>query len=112
MNFLLPGLKEQLSSKHPLYILANQVDWSLFNEHFKKHYREDFGRPALPIRLMVALLILKHLRNLSDESMVEQWAENAYFNILAALIFLLLAHPAKQANLSIFGIVSEQKVSN
>ena len=79
LNFLQPGLKEQLSNKHPLYILAGQIKWSLFEESFKKHYREDFGRPAKPIRLMVGLLMLKHIRNLSDESVVEQWAENAYY---------------------------------
>jgi IS5 family transposase len=28
---------------------------------------------------MVGLLILKHVRDLSDESVVEQWAENAYY---------------------------------
>jgi IS5 family transposase len=28
---------------------------------------------------MVSLLILKQVRNLSDESVVEQWAENAYY---------------------------------
>lgn len=28
---------------------------------------------------MCGLLILKHLRNLSDESVVEQWSENAYY---------------------------------
>ncbi len=27
---------------------------------------------------MCGLLILKHVRNLSDESVVEQWSENAY----------------------------------
>ena len=79
LNFLQPGLKEQLSNKHPLYILAGQIKWSLFEESFKKHYQEDFGRPAKPIRLMVGLLMLKHIRNLSDESVVEQWAENAYY---------------------------------
>lgn len=79
LSFLQPGLKEQLSNKHPLYILADRINWSLFEEDFKKHYREDFGRPAKPIRLMVALLMLKHIRNLSDESVVEQWAENAYY---------------------------------
>ena len=34
------------------------------------------GKPAKPIRLMMALLILKYLRNLSDENLVEQWSEN------------------------------------
>ena len=28
---------------------------------------------------MAGLLILKHLRNVSDESVVEQWAENIYY---------------------------------
>ena len=79
LSFLQPGLKEQLSNKHPLYILADQINWQLFEESFKKHYREDFGRPAKPIRLMVALIMLKHIRNLSDESVVEQWAENSYY---------------------------------
>ena len=35
------------------------------------------GRPAHPIRLMCGLLILKHLRNVSDEMVVSQWSENA-----------------------------------
>jgi IS5 family transposase len=28
---------------------------------------------------MVTLLMLKHIRNLSDESVVEQWSENVYY---------------------------------
>jgi transposase, IS5 family len=73
MNFLQPGLSEQLSAKHPLYILAAKIDWHLFEKAFAKHYSAE-GRPAKPVRLMVALLILKHVRNISDESVVEQWA--------------------------------------
>lgn len=41
------------------------------------------GKPSKPIRLMVALLILKYVRNLSDESVVEQWAENSYYQYLS-----------------------------
>jgi hypothetical protein len=59
LNFLPPGLKEQLSHRRPLYILAGKIHWRLFEESFKKHYWEDLGRPAKPIRLMVALLMLK-----------------------------------------------------
>ena len=69
--------EEQLSHKHPLYILANKIHWQLFENAFAKHY-SDQGRPAKPVRLMVALLLLKHIRNVSDESVVEQWSENAY----------------------------------
>jgi IS5 family transposase len=69
--------EEQLSHQHPLYILANQIQWQIFERAFEKHYSEE-GRPAKPIRLMVSLL-LKHIRNLSDESVVEQWMENIYY---------------------------------
>lgn len=71
--------QEQLNHKHPLYILANVVNWKFFEESFKKHYSENMGAPGKPIRLMVSLLILKQLRNLSDESVVQQWSENSYY---------------------------------
>jgi IS5 family transposase len=70
--------EEQLSHRHPLYILANQVRWNIFEDAFTPLYSEE-GRPGKPIRLMVSLLMLKHIRNLSDESVVEQWFENIYY---------------------------------
>ena len=73
------GLSEQLNQKHPLYILSNKVNWQLFDAEFAKHYSLKMGAPSKPIRLMVSLLILKHVRNLSDESLVEQWSENVYY---------------------------------
>jgi IS5 family transposase len=69
---------EQLSHQHPLYILANTINWNGFETAFADLYSDE-GRPAKPIRLMVSLLILKHIRNISDESVVEQWFENIYY---------------------------------
>ena len=37
------------------------------------------GTSIKAIRLMCGLLIMKHVRNLSDESVVAQWSENAYY---------------------------------
>jgi len=71
--------EEQLNHQHPLYQLAKAINWELFEEGFSKHYSPNMGTPAKPIRLMVSLLILKQLRNLSDESVVEQWSENSYY---------------------------------
>ena len=73
------GLSDQLDQKHPLYLLANKINWPLFEDAFKKHYSQKMGKPAKPIRLMVSLLILKYVRNLSDENLVENWSENIYF---------------------------------
>lgn len=80
---LFHGLSDQLDQKHPLYQLANAINWNIFDDAFKEHYSEKMGAPAKPIRLMVSLLILKYVRNLSDENLVEQWAENCYYQYLS-----------------------------
>jgi len=76
---LFHGLADQLDQKNPLFQLADKINWTIFNTNFEKHYNLKMGNSAKPIRLMVALLILKYLRNLSDESIVEQWSENCYY---------------------------------
>jgi IS5 family transposase len=90
---------EQLSRKHPLYILANRINWHQFDEAFKNLYSSDNGRPAKPIRLMVSLLILKHIRNLSDESVAEQWAENSYYQYLGGASGFIAAAPCEASEL-------------
>lgn len=69
---LFSSFEDTLNQKHPLYILANKIRWQIFEDAFLPLYCQDNGRPAKPIRLMVGLLILKHVRNISDESEVEQ----------------------------------------
>src|ERR1035437_1681468 len=71
--------EEQLGHQHPLYILSNKIKWQRFEDAFEKHYSNTMGAPDKPIRLMVGLLVLKHIRNLSDESVVDQWVENIYY---------------------------------
>lgn len=91
--------EEQLSRKHPLFILANKIDWQKFEDAFCKHYCEDNGRPAKPIRLMVSLLMLKHIRNLSDESVVEQWTENAYYQYFSGEQVFACGSPCEASEL-------------
>ena len=77
-NFLMPDLATMLDAKQALYVLANQIDWAGFERDFESLYKET-GRPGLPIRRLVGLLLLKHLFNLSDERVVEQWTLNPYY---------------------------------
>ena len=74
---------EQLDHNHPLFQLAHAIRWEVFEDSFSKHYSLNQGKPAKPIRLMVSLLILKQLRNLSDESVVEHWSENSYYQFFS-----------------------------
>uniref|UniRef100_UPI003217040F IS5 family transposase n=1 Tax=uncultured Draconibacterium sp. TaxID=1573823 RepID=UPI003217040F len=71
-------LKRFINLKHELCILAEQIDWDSIEKEFSVYYSET-GRPSVPIRRMVGLLLLKHIYNLSDEAMVDRWIENPYW---------------------------------
>jgi IS5 family transposase len=72
-------LDQILNMDHPLIKLSHAIDWSVFESEFGPCYSEDQGRPAKPIRLMVGLHYLKHAFNESDESVVERFLENPYW---------------------------------
>ena len=91
--------EEQLNKKHPLYVLANKIDWSKFNNAFTKLYHGSMGRPAKSIRLMVGLILLKHIRNISDESVVEQWQENSYYQYFCGEIKFVIKAPCEASEL-------------
>ena len=91
--------EDQLNPKHPLFQLANKIDWAGFDRDFMPLYCADNGRPAKPIRRMVGLLILKHLRNLSDESVVLQWEENAYYQYFCGEVSFAAGAPCEASEL-------------
>jgi IS5 family transposase len=67
-----------IDQRHELVRLAELIDWQAFSEQWSAQFTSTTGRPALPTRLMAALLYLKHAHALSDEEVVERWTENPY----------------------------------
>ncbi len=55
---------------HALVRLGRAVDRARFEEAFGKTYCENNGRPAVSVRLMVALHFLKYTLDLSDEAVM------------------------------------------
>ena len=96
---LFSSLEDMLNHNHPLYKLANKVNWRRFEEAFSPLYCRTNGRPAHPIRLMCGLLILKHLRNVSDGSVVLQWSENAYYQYFCGQLEFLPKEPCEASDL-------------
>ena len=74
------SLEDMLSHQHPLFQLSNKMNWERFENGFSPLYCSTNGRPAHPIRLMCGLLILKHLRNVSDEMVVFQCITKSTFS--------------------------------
>src|SRR5260370_35471913 len=72
-------LSTLLDQSHPLYVLAEAIDWEFFEREFGALYVERKGRPGLPMRLLVGLHYLKHLYDVSDERAVAGFVENPYW---------------------------------
>lgn len=68
-----------LNPKHPLVLLAQKIDWPRFEVAMADCYSPDMGAPAKAARLMVGLVYLKHAFNESDESLLDRWVENPYW---------------------------------
>jgi transposase, IS5 family len=85
-----------LSHEHPLYQLAEAIDWTRFEADLGALYTEDVGRPGLPTRLMVGLHYLKYLFDESDETVVAKFIENPYWQHFCGCLYFeheLPCHP-------------------
>src|SRR5271157_3260223 len=72
-------LKELIDLEHPLCVITSTIDWVSIEEKFYPLYSYFKGRPAKEVRLMVGLQYLKATYQESDESVVEKWVENPYW---------------------------------
>lgn len=77
-NLFRPILKEIINPNHELVVLSGKMDWNSFENEFGPLY-SNTGQPGIPIRTMVGLLILKRIYNLGDETVMDQWVQNPYF---------------------------------
>jgi transposase, IS5 family len=73
-----PSLLSMLKPDHPLLKLAATIDWDNLESEFTPS-ESEMGRPPLPTRLMVGLHYLKAMYDESDESVVQKWIENPYW---------------------------------
>ena len=73
-----PKLKNIISDTHSLVLLANEIDWAGMYTDLLPYYSEK-GRGSVPPRKIVGLLMLKRMFNESDESVIERWIENPYW---------------------------------
>jgi IS5 family transposase len=81
-------LDQILDRQHPLYQLAHQIDWLVFDKRFGSLYAEK-GRPGKATRLLVGLHYLKHAFDESDESVVARFLENPYWQYFCGFEYFI-----------------------
>lgn len=107
-DFFRARLDCMIDLRHPLAVLSTRMPWQqieasvshlflrksrvgkpmpdldLFGEALVvTHRASNAGRPRVPLRIMIALLYLKHAENLSDEKVVERWADSPNFQFFS-----------------------------
>ena len=70
---------------HELCLLAEKINWNKFEQDFAEYFPASVGNPALPARLIVGVLYLKHAFGLSDEAVVAMWKENPYWQYFCGM---------------------------
>ena len=110
-DFFRSRLDQMIDLRHPLAVLSKRLPWAsleaavapklardarpakqLSGEDLAGSFEGEFaggispaGRPRLPVRLMISLLYLKNSFNLSDEELVERWAENVQWQFFSGM---------------------------
>jgi IS5 family transposase len=72
--------------EHELCLLAKKIDWVYLEKEFAPLYG-TVGRPSVPIRTIVGLLLLKQIYNLGDETVVQRYLENPYWQHFCGEIY-------------------------
>ena len=127
-DFFRARLDAMIDLRHPLAVLATRMPWAQIEASLAPVFAHKdragrrlegmdlfgptvalagagvspAGRPRLPIRLMVALLYLKHAYNLSDDGVIERWAQDVYFQFFSGQEYFQPRMPCDKAQLSRF----------
>ena len=127
-DFFRARLDTMIDMRHPLAVLATRMPWAQIEASLAPAFAHrdrkgrvvegtdlfgpslavcgagisNAGRPRLPIRLMVALLYLKHAFNESDESLVERWSENVVWQFFSGMDYYEPKLPCDPAQISRF----------
>jgi transposase, IS5 family len=112
-DFFRARLDSMIDMRHPLAVLATRMPWAEIEASLAPAFAHKDragkvlggadlfgataeivgagvsarGRRRLPIRLMVALLYLKHAFNLSDEELVQRWSENVQWQFFSGMAY-------------------------
>lgn len=91
-------LKSLVSDKHSLVILSHRIAWGSIDKEFEQYYSKE-GRPSVPTRTMVGLLMLKSMFDEADETLIPRWVENPYWQYFCGEQFFRHTPPCDPSDL-------------
>lgn len=98
-DMLRSRLDQIINLEHELVRLGREVAWGWIDEEIAPLF-SDKGRPGLPSRFAVGLLLLKHIYNLSDEQVCDRWVYDPYFQYFTGEEFFQHRFPHERSDLT------------
>lgn len=123
-DFFRARLDHMLDLRQPLPVLASRMPWQqieasvahVFSRKARNHIampdldlfgetiapvasKSNAGRPRVPLRIMIALLYLKHAFNESDEGVVARWAETPSWQFFSGRAYFEQRQPCDATTL-------------
>jgi transposase, IS5 family len=92
-------LDQIINMKHEMVRLAHTMAWSWLDDEVSPLF-SDKGRPGLPTRFAIGLLLLKHIYRLSDEEVCDRWVHDPYFQYFTGEEFFRHEFPHERSDLT------------
>jgi len=80
-------IKHFIKEDHELIQLSRKIDWEQLESSLRVYYCEDNGRPGIPIRTIVGVILLRRMFDESDESVLDRWVENPYWQYFCGEVY-------------------------
>lgn len=92
-------LQHFIKEGHKLVLLSRRINWDQLEAQLSQFYCLDNGRPSVPIRTVAGMLLLRRMFNESDESVIERWVENPYWQYFCGEVYFRHAPPFDRTEL-------------
>ena len=92
-------LERFINMNDPLVQLAHRIDWDGLEAKITSRFSEE-GRPAVPARFMLGMLILKSVENLSDDALFTRWSRDPYYQYFTGERYFQHQVPHERSGLS------------
>jgi IS5 family transposase len=86
---------------HEFAIGAELIDWETIEEHFRPYYSKR-GRPSVPPRKIIGMILIKERFSLSDERVLKIWPENPYWQYFCGEVHFQTERPFSTSELTRF----------
>ena len=90
-----------INLNHELVRLSNELDWGWLEGQLEPFYAVQ-GRPSIPVRQIAGLLLLKQMFNQSDESVIDRWIENPYWQYFTGETYFQTSKPFDPTDFVLF----------